>query len=198
MAGACIAEVFIDGREFNLSILDVDGRPRPLPQSEILFDGYGKDRARIVDYRAKWEADSYEYRHTPRRFEFPEKDRLLLRRLEVLALRCWDLFGLSGYARVDFRVDAQGRPWVLEINANPCLSPDAGFAAALAEAGISYEEAISHILVCAAREKNINSKHEYRNPKQIRMTETGHEMRILESTIPPGTPGKRTSPVSNI
>jgi D-alanine-D-alanine ligase len=170
MAGACFAEIFIDGREFNLAMLEVEGKPRALPQSEIVFEGYGKDRARIVDYRAKWAADSYEYRHTPRRFEFPEKDGPLLRRLEGLALRCWDLFGLSGYARVDFRVDGQGRPWVLEINANPCLSPDAGFAAALAEAGISYEEAISHILDAAVKSTMKNPKHEIRNSKQIRMT----------------------------
>ena len=48
-----------------------------------------------------------------------------------LAVECWRLFDLAGYARVDFRVDSRGQPWILEINANPCLSPDAGFAAAL-------------------------------------------------------------------
>jgi len=56
------------------------------------------------------------------------------------------LFGLRGYARVDFRVDAQGRPWILEINANPCLSPDAGFAAALARAGIEFTRAVKWIV----------------------------------------------------
>jgi D-alanine-D-alanine ligase len=53
---------------------------------------------------------------------------------------------VKGYARVDFRVDERGKPWILEVNANPCLSPDAGFAAALREAGIPYEEAIRRIL----------------------------------------------------
>jgi D-alanine-D-alanine ligase len=56
------------------------------------------------------------------------------------------LFGLRGYARVDFRVDEDGRPWILEINANPCLSPDAGFAAALERAGIGFDQAIQRIL----------------------------------------------------
>lgn len=160
--GVCYAEVFIDGREFNLSLLEADGLPRVLCPAEIVFEGFGKDRPRIVGYRAKWETDSYEYRHTPRRFDFPGKDRPLLARLEVLARCCWDLFGLRGYARVDFRVDAHGRPWVLEINANPCLSPDAGFAAALAETGISYEEAISCILERAVKKKNYTL--EARNP----------------------------------
>jgi D-alanine-D-alanine ligase len=47
---------------------------------------------------------------------------------------------------VDFRVDPSGRPWILEINTNPCLSPDAGFAAALQQASIPFEQAIARIL----------------------------------------------------
>ena len=55
-------------------------------------------------------------------------------------------FDLHGYARVDFRVDGEGRPWILEVNANPCLSPDAGFAAALARADIPFHDAVARIL----------------------------------------------------
>jgi D-alanine-D-alanine ligase len=161
--GACFAEAFIDGREFNLSLLQTAGRIRVLPPAEIVFEGFGKDRPRIVDYRAKWNTDSYEYHHTPRRFDSPAEDRPLLRRLQALALRCWDLFGLTGYARVDFRVDEKNRPWVLEVNANPCLSPDAGFAAALAEAGIPYQKAVQCILASATRRGH--HKFEARNSK---------------------------------
>ena len=99
-----------------------------------------------VGYRAKWDEESYEYRHTPRRFDFPESDAPLLERLRQTARACWHLFGLQGWARVDFRVDAEGHPWVLEVNANPCLSPDAGFAAALDRAGIDYGAAMERIL----------------------------------------------------
>ena len=70
----------------------------------------------------------------------------LLERLAELARNCWDRFNLSGYARVDFRVDGSGNPWVLEVNANPCLSPDAGFAAALNRANIRMTEAMKRIL----------------------------------------------------
>ena len=77
---------------------------------------------------------------------FDESDQILLKTLRAIAIRCWDHFGLSGYARVDFRVDLMGNPWVLEINANPCLSPDAGFAAALERAGIPYTDAIERII----------------------------------------------------
>jgi D-alanine-D-alanine ligase len=47
---------------------------------------------------------------------------------------------------VDFRVDKEGNPWVLEINANPCISPDSGFVAAADRAGINYTEFVARIL----------------------------------------------------
>jgi len=53
-----------------------------------------------------------------------KSDKRMLGLLNKYALKCWDVFGLKGYARVDFRVDADGKPWVLEINANPCLSSE--------------------------------------------------------------------------
>lgn len=149
LGGACFAERFIPGREFNLSLLAGAGGPQVLPPAEILFEGYPADMPRIVDYRAKWDADAFEYHHTPRRFDFEGSDEALLADLMALALKCWHGFGLSGYARVDFRVDPAGRPWVLEVNANPCLSPDAGFAAALARAGIAATEAVRRILADA-------------------------------------------------
>ncbi len=71
---------------------------------------------------------------------------ILISSLREISLRCWNIFSLRGYARVDFRVDNNGKPWVLEINANPCLSPDAGFAAALEKASIKYHEAIGFII----------------------------------------------------
>jgi D-alanine-D-alanine ligase len=151
--GACFAERFIDGREFNLSLLTGPRGPEVLPAVEILFEGYPPETLRIVGYRAKWDESSYEFHHTPRRFEFPPEDSALLNRLQDLAAQCWRAFGLNGYARVDFRVDAGGQPWILEINANPCLSPDAGFAAALEAAGVSYTAAIDRILADARRER---------------------------------------------
>ena len=62
-----------------------------------------------------------------------------------------DLFGLAGYARVDFRVDGEGRPTILEVNVNPCLNPDAGFAAAAAQGGLSYRDLIGSIIDAAPR-----------------------------------------------
>jgi D-alanine-D-alanine ligase len=146
LGGACFAEKFIDGREFNLSLLSGPTGVEVLPPAEIVFEGYGNEKPRIVGYRAKWDEASWEYHHTSRTFSFGPEDTILVSELKTLAVRCWKVFGLSGYARVDFRVDSQGRPWILEINANPCLSPDAGFAAAAEYAGISYPDTIRRIL----------------------------------------------------
>lgn len=157
LGGEVFAEAFIEGREFNLSMLAGEGgsgsrealEPLLLPPAEIDFVDYPRDKPRIVGYAAKWEAESMEYHHTPRRFDFPASDAELLTRLKAMAAACWRLFGLGGYVRVDFRVDEGGRPWILEINANPCLSPDAGFAAALERAGIAYDAAIERIVAAA-------------------------------------------------
>ncbi len=146
LGGVCFAEQFIDGREFNLSLLAGPDGPETLPPAEIVFEGFGTKKPRIVDYAAKWDETSHAFHHTPRNYDFGPEDEMLLHRLQTLALRCWQVFGLRGYARVDFRVDPDGHPWILEINANPCLSPDAGFAAALERAGIVYAEAIRRIL----------------------------------------------------
>ncbi len=146
LGGACLAEAFIDGREFNLSLLAGVNGPECLPPAEIRFDAYPPGKIRVVGYRSKWEEGSFEFNHTPRSFEFPETDAALLARLKELALKCWRLFNLRGYARVDFRVDREGRPWILEVNANPCLSPDAGFAAATIRAGLTVPEVLKRII----------------------------------------------------
>jgi len=151
LGGEVFAERFIDGREFNISVLERDGAPVVLPPAEIEFVGYGADRPRIIGYAAKWDAESYEYHHTPRRFEVDPGDAGLVERLRELCVRAWEVFGVRGYARVDFRIDAGGMPWVLEINTNPCLSPDAGFMAAADRAGLSHGDVIDAIVIASFR-----------------------------------------------
>jgi len=143
------AERYVEGRELNLSLLEKDDGVDVLPPAEIVFDGYPHGKPRIVGYAAKWDASSFEYTHTPRRFDHPAADGPLLAEVEGLARSAWSLFGLSGYARVDFRVDAEGRPWILELNANPCLSEDAGFAAAAARANLALRDVLERIVAAA-------------------------------------------------
>lgn len=141
-----LVERYIDGREFNLSVLAGPNGPQALPPAEMVFVDYPPGKERVLGFRSKWDPEAFEYNHTVRRFRFGREDAPLLRALKAAALRCWRVFGLRGYARVDFRVDQHNSIYVLEINTNPCLSPDAGFAAAVAEAGLSRAEMAQRIL----------------------------------------------------
>lgn len=145
--GTWFAEVYIEGREFNVSVLETGDGPITLPVAEILFTNYSAARPKIVGYAQKWAPDSAAYRQTPR--VFPPREEALFTELERLSLAAWRLFALAGYARVDFRVDAAGRPVILEVNANPCLAADAGFCAAAAEVGMSQADVIDHIVKAA-------------------------------------------------
>ena len=150
LSPGCFAERFIEGREFNIALLTGPNGPEVLPPAEIVFIDYPDGKPKIVSYQAKWDETSFEYTHTVRRFVDAAADGALLAELMQLALRCWEVFGLGGYARVDFRVDASGKPWILEVNSNPCLSPDSGFAAALDQAGIPYADAMERIVRAAS------------------------------------------------
>lgn len=139
------AERYIHGREFNLSILGKKTDAEVLPPAEIRFT-YPDGKPRIVGYKAKWDEASFEYINTNRSFDFTEYDRTLLEKLKHICHQCWVVFGLTGYARVDFRVDENGNIFVLEINANPCISADSGFVAAATRAGLSQKEVVKRIL----------------------------------------------------
>jgi D-alanine-D-alanine ligase len=144
--GDWFAETYIEGREFNLSVVEGPGGPQVLPPAEMRFIGFPAGKPRIVDYAAKWREESFEYRNTVRSFELAPEDGALAARLVATAEACWRLFRLSGYARVDFRVDALGHPYVLEVNANPCISPDGGLVAAAGEAGLSFLDLLRRIV----------------------------------------------------
>ncbi len=155
LGGDWFAERFVPGRELNVALIAASAGTLALPVAEIRFEGFPADKPAIVGYAAKWHADSFEYRNTVRSFEVEPE---LAVRAERVARDCWELFRLTGYARIDLRVDADGTPWVLEVNANPCLSPDAGFAAALAAAGIDYRTAIEWLVDDALRRRDTNPR----------------------------------------
>jgi D-alanine-D-alanine ligase len=142
--GPLILEEYISGREFNVSLFGYPS-PRVMPIAEISFDEFPKELYPIVGYKAKWDRESLEYHHTPRVFprDLPE---VLERRICRIAMDCFHKFMLRDYGRVDFRVDHSCLPYVLEVNANPCISPDAGFPAALAQAGIGYNQFVRQLL----------------------------------------------------
>lgn len=139
-------EEFVDGREFNISILGGINGPTVLPHAEILFKDYEGDKPKMMGYTAKWKEDSFEYENTCRTFEMGQNDGELLKKLTFLTERSWDVFKLNGYARVDYRVDKQGNPFILEINVNPCISHNGGFYAASERAGLTFDKVIERII----------------------------------------------------
>lgn len=137
-------EDFIDGREFNMSVLADKNGPEVMPPAEIVFVDYDESKPKIIDFNAKWIVDSFEYTNTVR--EFPELSPELTARLKETAIACWHLFGLKGYARVDARTDADNNVYVIEINANPCISPDGGYVAATKTGGYSFTRVLQRII----------------------------------------------------
>jgi D-alanine-D-alanine ligase len=147
--GRWFAEAYIHGREFNVSVLEENGNPRVLPIPEMEFRDWPAARPRVVGYDAKWDEESHECLNTVRQFGLDRTDPGLNAELIRLAEAAWRLFGLHGFARVDFRVDEAGRPFILELNPNSCLEPGAGFAAASAQAGMDYGDAVEKIIAAA-------------------------------------------------
>ena len=150
-ANGLMIEHFIDGREFNISILPCNGKPEVLPIAEMVFSDYPPDKPKLVGYEAKWIEDSFAYTHTVRSFGVESNDPTLAGRLRAIAEDTWRLFGGNGYARVDLRLDDHGNVFVLELNANPCIAHDSGFCAAANEAGYTYNHLIEGIIEEALR-----------------------------------------------
>jgi D-alanine-D-alanine ligase len=151
-----LIEEYLDGREFNVSVIG-DQDPEVLAISEINFDGLPEDEPKIVSYRAKWDEESPMFSST-----IPICPANLSRRLENrikdIALRSYLCVGCRDYARVDMRTDARGSLHVLEVNPNPDISPNAGFARAARAAGYTYPEMILRISETAmARSTKVNT-----------------------------------------
>ncbi|MBN1868438.1 hypothetical protein JW916_14235 [Candidatus Sumerlaeota bacterium] len=140
-----LIEAFFGTREINVSVFERAGRAEVVGIAEIDFSAFGPERPTVVDYAAKWQNDSFEYHHTPRLLPAPLR-RGEAARIERIALDAWRAVGCRDYARVDLRMDSAGEVAVLEINTNPDIAPDAGFAAALEHAGIPYREFVATVV----------------------------------------------------
>jgi len=128
-----LVQRYIEGREINVGILG----DAVLPIAEIDFGRMPKGMWRIVTYRSKWETGSDEDLGSAPRCpaRLPAAVATQARKVAVAA---WRLVGGSGYGRVDMRIDERGRPWILEVNSNPDIAPDAGLARMARVAGIEY------------------------------------------------------------
>lgn len=140
------AEQYIDGREFTVCLYGKREHPTILPPYEWVFCEYGQ-RAKIITYDAKWTEKTYGYEHIKAKYTHDEQDAPLLAELVRLSRECFKLFNLTGYARVDFRIDAENRPYILEINANPSFY---GFYHLAKEWNFSFEDLVENLVLNAA------------------------------------------------
>jgi D-alanine-D-alanine ligase len=141
----CLIEEFLPGREFNIGVL-FEGRV--LPASEIAYQ-LPPGWPNLVTFEAKWVPGSVYDRGTPVRSPAENVGEELAEQLFSLALHAYRALGCRDYARVDLRLDADGAPRILEVNPNPDISPDAGFARAAGKGGLTYDELIARIAGCA-------------------------------------------------
>jgi len=135
-----LVQKYVQGREVNVGIVG----DAVLPIAEIDFGRMPKGMWRIVTYRSKWQDGSDEdIGSAPR---CPARlPAALASQLRKIAVAAWRIVGGSGYGRVDLRIDERGRPWILEVNANPDFAPTAGLARMAGVAGIDYGSLVRQV-----------------------------------------------------
>jgi len=148
-----IAEEYIDGRELNVAILGKN----VLPISEIDFTGLPDGLPKIVTYDGKWIAESIYYEYTKPKCP-ADLDKKLKKKITMLAIEAFNALSCRDYARVDIRVDKSGKPYIIEVNPNPDISEDSGFARAAAAKGINYPELLFTIANFAISRRKNDSK----------------------------------------
>jgi D-alanine-D-alanine ligase len=138
-----IVEQFVDGRELYVGVLG-NNRLRVLPVWEMSFAKMPGDNWRIATERVKWNVE-YQKKHgiDTAEAKLPEA---LVPRIQHLAKRTYRALELSGYARIDFRMDAEGRAYVIEANPNPQIAKLEDFAMSAARANMSYSRLLERII----------------------------------------------------
>lgn len=170
-----LVQRFIDGREVNVGI--VNGTV--LPIAEIDFGGMPRGLWRIVTYTSKWETGSVEDLGSAPRCPAHLPARLA-KELRRIAREAWRLVGGAGYGRCDFRIDKQGRPWLLEVNSNPDIAPDAGLARMAGVAGMDYGAMIRAVVTAAMDQTEEETEERWSLARQLSGVEalTDEEIRI--------------------
>jgi D-alanine-D-alanine ligase len=145
-----LAERYVDGREVNVTLLGNGADLRVLPLHEIDFAAMPAGRPHIVSYAGKWDEAHVDYAGTK---PVPLRDAApaVAAAIEATARAAWEALGLRDYGRVDLRIDAAGTPWVIDVNPNCDLSPDAGVARSARAAGLLYPALIDAVATTAWR-----------------------------------------------
>jgi D-alanine-D-alanine ligase len=139
-----LVEEYIEGRELYVGVLG-NGRIRTLTPWEFIFGELKAGRAAIATRKAKWDR-AYQARHGISSDKAADLPPGLAERLDRFARRVYRALHMTGYARIDFRVRADGTPFVLEANANPNLEQAEDFADAALHDGIPYPQLLKRII----------------------------------------------------
>ncbi|AKG53356.1 dalaninedalanine ligase [Dehalogenimonas sp. WBC-2] len=140
---AALVEEFLEGREFNATVWGVDS-PVVLPLSEIIYT-LPEGLPKILTFAAKWEPKSMYFAHTA--VQCPANVTPDLRAaIQSTALMAFKAIGCQGYGRVDMRLNKDGHPVVMEVNANPDIAPGTGVARQVKAARLSYKAMVSKII----------------------------------------------------
>jgi len=151
--GRALVEEYIDGREFNITVLG-NSDPTVLAISEIVYT-LPPGLPRILTFQAKWDEGTIYCDGTVNvcPAEIPDE---LRNAIAEVAIRTFNAFGCRGYARVDFRMDHRGGLKVLEVNPNPDISPGVGAARQARASGYTYGEFIERIVKLAMEGRAID------------------------------------------
>jgi D-alanine-D-alanine ligase len=145
--GAALAEEYIDGREYYVSVVG-HLNPRPLSLVEMDFSGLPPNALPVASYDAKWNARTRAYKGT-RSIIATNISEELASRVHAAAREAYLALQLRDYGRVDVRVTKGGDVYVIEVNPNPYLARDAELAMAAENSGMAYDELIEHIVEMA-------------------------------------------------
>jgi D-alanine-D-alanine ligase len=149
--GEALVEEYIDGREFNTTVTG-NKIKKILAVSEIEFS-LPPGLPSIITYAGKWEVESQYYQGTkpvcPAQLTEDEKQKII----EIAEKAC-TITECRGYARVDMRMDRQGRIYILEVNPNPDISPDSGAALQAKTAGMTYAAFIRNLALLATEDND--------------------------------------------
>ena len=141
---SAIAEQYIPGRELYVGIMGNE-RLRTFPVWELLFEKAPEDMPLIATNKAKFDP-AYQKRWGITSKKAENLDPKLERELPKLCKRIYRHLGLTGYARLDFRLTPEGEPYLLEANPNPQLAFGEDFAESAEAVGVHYEPLIQQIL----------------------------------------------------
>jgi D-alanine-D-alanine ligase len=141
---AALAERYIEGRELYVGVLG-NQLLQALPVWELFFTNMPPDAKRIATDRVKW---SVKYQKKYGIDSGPAKDlpEEVSEAIQHVCKRAYRALELSGYARIDLRLDEAGNVWVLEANPNPQIAKGEDFAESAAKVGIGYEAVLQRIL----------------------------------------------------